>query len=251
MTKQRIARVERVRDLTLVHRTGQPTLVIACDSCGSIGEKPNDTVYLDPATVGYFLARVAVMEVLSVGADIITVVDTLAVEMEPTGKKIIGGILTLLKEVGLSDEYINGSTEDNFSTCQTGIGITVIGETSQLKLRLSKPGDVVAMTGIPVSGSAVAVNDPKMCSIFQLIQLVGHRDVHDIHPVGSKGAIFEANLLGEMNDCKFYLSEDLKRDVYATGGPATSVIFSASPDSIEILKRTVVSDIEVIGFLQE
>ena len=48
-------RLRKVRDLTLVRVAGPNYLVLACDSDGGIGPKPQDTV----STTGYWLGRVA------------------------------------------------------------------------------------------------------------------------------------------------------------------------------------------------
>lgn len=158
--------VQRIRDLTIVRRGGGRVLVIGCDSSASIGNKPMDAVQTPPAVAGYYAARVAVMEVLSVGAEILTVIDTLAVEKEPTGNEIIRGIHRLLQEAGLTAAHVNGSTEDNFVTCQTGIGITVIGEAdeTQLKLGCSSAGDCIVMLGEPLVGSAVLEQEASQCT---------------------------------------------------------------------------------------
>lgn len=212
--------VQRIRDLTLVRRGEGRVLVIGCDSSASIGNKPMDAVQTPPGIAGYYAARVAVMEVLSIGAEILTVVDTLAVEKEPTGNEIIRGISRLLEEAGLTAAHVNGSTEDNFVTCQTGIGITVIGEADeqQLKLGCSRAGDCIVMLGEPLVGSAVLEQEDSLCTIRQLQLLAAAPEVHDIHPVGSKGAGYEAELLAELSGCRFQPLPEITDKLKASGG---------------------------------
>ncbi|MEK3758126.1 AIR synthase related protein [Paenibacillus sp. FSL P4-0338] len=245
--------VQRIRDLTIVRREGGRLLVIGCDSSASIGNKPMDAVQTPPAVAGYYAARVAVMEVLSVGAEILTVIDTLAVEKEPTGNEIIRGIRKLLEEAGLTAAHVNGSTEDNFVTCQTGIGITVIGEAdeTQLKLGCSQGGDCIVMLGEPLVGSAVLEQEASQCTIRQLQLLAAAPEVHDIHPVGSRGARYEAELLAELNSCGFRPVPGIADKLQVSGGPATAVIFAAKERRIRELQSRIGGKMEIIGYLQD
>ncbi|WP_379139768.1 AIR synthase related protein [Paenibacillus sp. sgz500992] len=243
--------IQRIRDLTLVRRAGSRLLVIGCDSSASIGNKPMDALQTPPDIVGYYTARVAVMEVLSVGADILTVVDTLAVEKYPTGSEIIRGVQRLLDEAGLTEAHLNGSTEENFKSCQTGVGITVIGETDEerLKLMRSVAGDCVVMLGEPLIGSAVLEQEARVCSIRQLQSLVASPEVHEIHPVGSKGAGYEAGLLAELNGCIFQAVPGITEKLNASGGPSTAVIFSAAEEKLERLQSEIGGEMDIIGCL--
>lgn len=227
-------------------------LVIGCDSSASIGNKPMDAVQTPPAVAGYYAARVAVMEVLSVGAEVLTVIDTLAVEKEPTGNEIIRGIRKLLEEAGLTAAHVNGSTEDNFVTCQTGIGITVIGDSdeTQLKVGCSRIGDCIVMLGELLVGSAVLEQEASQCTIRQLQLLAAAPEVHDIHPVGSKGAGYESELLAELNGCGFQPVPGIADKLQASGGPATAVIFAAEERKIRELQSRIGGKMEIIGYLQ-
>ncbi|UTW69818.1 hypothetical protein KHA80_02285 [Anaerobacillus sp. HL2] len=79
--------ISRYRDLTII-ADGDKKLVIACDSSGAIGPKELDVVKVDANIVGRFISRVVLMEIISVGAKPITLIDTLSVEMNPTGLKL-------------------------------------------------------------------------------------------------------------------------------------------------------------------
>lgn len=64
------------RDISLIPR-GEQYLAIACDSCGGVGSKEMDLVPASPQIVGYYTARVALMEVLSIGALPMALINTL------------------------------------------------------------------------------------------------------------------------------------------------------------------------------
>ena len=134
------------RDLTLVPMGPDEVLVIACDSLGGIGTKPHDHVKAPADVLGKYTVRVGLMEVLASGASPLVVVNTLSVEMDPTGIGILKGIQQEIEAAGLpADIAVTGSTEENMETCQSGLGVTVIGKVAKSALRLgqSLPGDLV------------------------------------------------------------------------------------------------------------
>ncbi|SET24240.1 alpha-ribazole kinase [Natronincola peptidivorans] len=247
-------RVKRFRDLTLIEETPNKLLVIACDSCGAVGNKERDIVKVPPEVVGYYTARVALMEVLSVGAEIITVIDTLSVEMEPTGKGIIKGIEALLKEASIDTVFLNGSTEENFATCQTAMGITVIGavEKEKLKANTSKQGDIVALLGAPKLGNEISYpTDEEICSIGDIKKLSSLKEVKEIYPVGSKGILYEADYLAKSNKCSFKKKENHQIDINKSAGPATVVIFTIEADKLSFVEEKLKRSLQIIGELIE
>ncbi|ABR46310.1 conserved hypothetical protein [Alkaliphilus metalliredigens QYMF] len=245
--------IKRCRDLTLIERAGQPNLVIACDSCGGIGEKPQDQIKVPAEVVGYFTARVSLMEVMSVGARVMTVINTLSVEREPTGEKMIKGIQKMIEEVKLPITALNGSTEENVVTCQTAMGITVIGEVEResIKIGCSKPGDLIVALGTPKVGNEIKLPiDDEICSIKDFQALVKMKNVKDIHPIGSKGMYYEAQLLASLNHCEFKSREATGVDLKKSAGPATAVIFSVSKEQLPTVESQLQQQVKVIGSLE-
>lgn len=82
---------------------------------------------VDPFYVGFYTCRVAVMEVLCTGADVIAVSATIACELYPYGEKIINGVRECLSEIDIDTSILIGSTEENMRTSMTAIGVTVTG----------------------------------------------------------------------------------------------------------------------------
>lgn len=241
---------EYKRDLTLIER-GEQYLIIACDSCGGVGNKDFDEVKVAPEIVGYYTTRVALMELLSVGAAPLAVINTLSVEMEPTGRRIISGIENLLREVKIDLEIINGSTEENFPMKQTAMGVTLIGEVEKNQLRLSKSqrGDFVLLLGIPkVGGEITLPYDEEICSFESLNFLKQHPSIGDIIPVGSKGIAYEAQLLAALNKCKIEISLN-KIDMKKSAGPATVLIFTVPEADMEELQESLREPLHIIGRL--
>lgn len=244
-------KVSRFRDLTLIDQENGKFLVIACDSLGGIGNKPHDIVKVPEEIAGYYTARVAVMEVLSIGAEILAVIDTLSVEMEPTGRKIIKGIERLLEEANIDITTLNGSTEENVPTCQTAMGITVIGEIKKDDIRAnrSQKGDYVVLLGIPKMGDEVVNSPDEMCSIKDLRKLLTLEGVKEIYPVGSKGVLYEAKHLAKSNNTKLKVKENPKVDLKRSAGPASVVIFTIEPKDFLKLQGEIDRPLEVIGEL--
>lgn len=244
--------IKKIRDLTFIQQEKEKALVIACDSCGAVGNKPMDQVKVSPEVVGYFTTRVSLMEVLSVGANILTVINTLGVEMEPTGSRVIEGIKQLLEEASIDVTCINGSTEENFTTCETSIGVTVIGEVKKenCKVNRSSPGDLILALGVPKVGNEILFpRDEEICSLESFMRLISCKEVKEIIPVGSKGILYEAELLANLNGGSFMVLKDVAVDLLKSAGPATTVIFSIAPKDIEKVQGKLSQPIHVIGTL--
>jgi len=215
-----------VRDLTLVD-LGQQTLVIACDSAGAVGPKPADRLQVTGELLGKMIAAVPIMEVMASGALPVAVIDTLSVEMYPTGEDIVNGIKKSIEEAGLSLSLINGSTEENFPTSETGMGVTVVGVADRDELRIgsSVSGDVVYLVGEPLVGEEVLDNPHLAAGIKTLHYLLDVAEIHEILPVGSKGVDYELKLLATTAGLSFeYLRGANEVDTQKSAGPATCLL---------------------------
>jgi len=247
-------RLSQRRDLTLVRLAGSFYLVIACDSDGGIGPKPNDTVPAPPELLGRFAARVPLMEIVASGACSLVLVDTLSVEMEPTGRQIIEGVKIEASLAGMVGEnVVTGSTEDNVPTTATGIGVTVIGiaEESQLRQGKSEPGDIIVCVGVPKSAphDTVTIDDPEIADIPTAISISHMPYVHDILPVGSKGIYYEASQMTKSAHLEFELSSECKLDTAKSAGPSTCILASLPKASLSEFRDAIGKPVSVVGHL--
>ncbi len=247
-------RLRKVRDLTLVRVAGPNYLVLACDSDGGIGPKPQDTVYTTGYWLGRVAARVPLMEVLASGATPLILVDALGVEMEPTGKEIIRGIRVEAAEAGLVDPAaITGSTEDNVPTVATGIGVTVIGVVQESHLRpgTSRVGDAIVAVGKPKSApdDDVTEDDPEIADLPAVRSLLNLPYVRDILPVGSKGIAYEAGQMAQCCGLDVALVDECSLDIKKSAGPSTCVLASLPESMLEELAATVNKPVSLIGRL--
>lgn len=242
------------RDLLIFQLANGDALVVGCDSSGGVGPKPLDKIKIDGYTLGKFIARVALMEVLSVTAAPLCIVNTLSVEPEPLGAEILLGVRAEAKRAGLDPQLaVTGSTEKNFPVEQTGIGVTVIGLSRKgfLKIGASQPGDIVVAVGVPYVGNEViqAENMHKIADIEDLLKLQALTFVHEIIPVGSKGIAYEINVLAKDSKLTAMLANEAAVDLKKSAGPATVILASLPMSKLEELKAAVTKPVNVVGQL--
>jgi len=211
------------RDLTIVPITEQDCVVIACDSCGAIGEKDGDVFKLAPRYTAKFTARVVLTEVMCSGATPITLTNGVACEMNPTGEQMILGIQDELKNAGITDIVLTGSTEENFMTSMTALAITVVGtaKKSELKFKSAIKGDKLILIGKPNVGTEVDLENIGFYS--QIRRLLPMTGVKELVPVGSKGVAYEAETLANLSDVNIKLYET-EIDCFKSAGPATCLL---------------------------
>lgn len=236
--------VRRVRDLTVVDQAGLPSWIIACDSVGSIGPKPADAYPADARTVAHFAARVPLVEALATGASPQIIVDTLSVELDPTGREMIAEICALAAELGLGPERVTGSTEDNVPSAATGIGVTVLATAAELRPGTASAGERVLCLGRPTSAphDRVEIGDRRMISLEALAAVLRVDGVSDVLPVGSKGVGHEAAELAATNGLTLLPSaHDV--DLAHSGGPASCVLVAVRPDAVDAVLAVVPADL--------
>lgn len=233
--------INRFRDLSIVD-FGSVNLVVANDSSGAIGSKENDLLKADPEVVAYHGAEVALMEVIAYGADPVLLVNNLMVEMNPTGKQMIRGIKKSMESVGMDpDKSINGSTEENFPTSQTGIGITVIGTTEKKGIPIynSQRGDIVVALGKPLVGEQVLKADSRdMMSSKKLLKIRSLPYINELLPVGSTGIIQEMKEIEKTAGLKAVVFKS-GIDLEVSGGPSTCVLATLKNEFVQDLDKNI------------
>ncbi|MFL0267289.1 AIR synthase related protein [Candidatus Clostridium radicumherbarum] len=244
-------KLRKVRDLSLVDLDNKTTLVIACDSCGGIGMKEGDALKVPPLFVGKFAARVPLLEVLSTGAEVMVITNNVCNEMEPTGKEMIRGISEELAEAYIDDAVLTGSTEENFKTISTAVGVTVMGlvPNNLLRVNTAAAGSYVISIGLPKVGDEINyLKDDEIITYLHLKTLLGLNYVYEIIPVGSKGIAYECEQMALYNNLKFNFEKNLNVNIQKSSGPATCVIAAVKADSIGEINE-IVPNVNIIGRL--
>ena len=218
----------RERDLVYMRSDGEAVLVVACDSDGAIGPKPHDVVRCSGYQLGRFAARVPLMEMFAAGAQPVLLVDTITVEMEPTGRDVIRGVLAEAALAGLDAEAVTGSTEDNVPTVATGVGVTVLGTagTEQLRAGTGEMGCHVVLVGRPKSGPKddFPHDHPEILSLPALQTLMALPGIRDTLPVGSHGVRHECETLARSAGLAFDSHPSWPVAPEQSGGPGTTCV---------------------------
>ncbi len=251
-----VFKTRNVRDLLVTELTENFWMITTCDSDGGIGSKKYDTIFSPAYDLGRLAARVPIMEMLASGALPVVVVDTLCVEMDPTGKEIIKGIRDEVSEAGLNgDLVVTGSTEDNVNTDQTGVGVVVVGfvEKNDFRPGRSLEGDLVVCLGIPKSAPEHKVHytDDEIANTKLLKQLNSFNFIHDVLPIGSKGISYEFRELAKSANLSPFYYNDITLDITKSGGPSTCCLVSFQIDKLKQLKEKIDKPITVIGELRK
>ncbi|XHH10501.1 MAG: AIR synthase related protein [Candidatus Bathyarchaeia archaeon] len=242
------------RDLRIFQFTPTDVMVIGCDSSGAIGPKPLDRLKVDGYIVGKFAARVALMEVISTGAQPLCVVDNLTVELNPTGLDILRGVQQEAVQAGLDPKLaVTGSAEKNFPSDQTGVGVTVIGvcDRSQLRIGTAEAGDALVVVGLPAVGAEVLPGEEKgsNATILDLQKLLELEFVHEVIPVGSEGIQREIKVLTESTGLKFEANPTCMVSLDKSAGPATALLASLPADKVACLEGLFDKPFSLVGKL--
>lgn len=236
------------RDVLIKYISRNKIIVVSCDSSGAIGPKKGDFLKVNGEVVGKFMVRSALMEVLATGAKPICVSCGLGVEPIPTGISIIEGIKEEMKKIGMCPEKdLAISTEKNFPTEQTGLGITAIGVVNKKGLRIgkSKRGDLIVSIGIPSVGMEVLKNE--VADLEDMLYLLSMNFVHGVIPVGSKGIIYESKVLAMESKLKLDFFNNIEVDIKKSAGPSTVILATIEEKYFEFLKEKIKKPLHKIG----
>lgn len=220
-------RIPSPRDV-IIMQADDTAFVSAVDSCGAIGMLPHDLLSAAPELVGCFTARVALLEILAVGAE--PAFASVPICNAPqVAEQILVGIRKVL---GVSVPLII-STEKNMPTTMTALGVSVTGTCKVSKLRIcgAKPGDVLYCAGVPHVGRETLAPDVTLLESCHVTLLLQNPRVHGIIPVGSKGIAAESKILAEENGLHAVMDENFSLDLNKSAGPSSCAVFAARPDA--------------------
>lgn len=216
------------RDVSLHPLNEKQVLVVACDSCGGIGEAPGDAVSFPTADVAALTARVVLMELLATGASLLTMTAAVCND-HAVGDQVLHGIETARKAGNLPPFEVTLSTEKNIPTSQTGIGLTAIGlcDRDQLRIGRTKAGHYLYAVGRPKVGEEVVMDRGEIATLEILIRLLNHPQVVEILPVGSGGIAKEVTCLVEASERSIEWSPASGLDLTKSAGPSTAIVISS------------------------
>jgi hypothetical protein len=219
------------RDVLIIPYQKESNLVIASDNSGGIGLKELDHVNVQYEIVSYYGFRVAMMELLAVGAQPMALIIHSFNGDEAWGS-LVKGANQLIADLDLDGLKVTGSSESNFSLLQSASSFTVAGTVSHQNLRIGKTSERAkfAVVGEPLVGDEVMSKENKVLPLRLFQKLLDQEEVYEIIPVGSKGILYELNLL---TDQQIAFTSDLP--LTKSAGPATCVVISYSPKAHDTL----------------
>mgnify|MGYP001668272119 CR=1 FL=1 len=208
-------------------------LVVTTDSAAGIGEKEHDAVYASIETVSYYAAFVPIVEALCVRSKPFVLVDTLCNERVPYGEKIMRGIKRAMRDASMDIESgFTGSTEENFVTTMTGIGVTVLSRGHDI--RKAQKGDAVYAIGRALVGEELAKHEYEAMSMSDYIYLSSQDYIHDIVPIGSQGAMHELAEIESYAGLKARIVND-DFDYSQSAGPSTLCLITMKEEDFNKL----------------
>ena len=231
-----------MRDLTVWPLADEQWLVFATDNLVGIGELAFDQAQATPEEVGYFTARVALMELIASGATPMLLIDTMSggdPKEHAYARRMLTGIRDAVAEAALPPTFtITGSSEKNIVIPVTTLSLTVIGQVAPSAFRVgtSYVDDEVWLIGVPKSAphDQVLREDSTHVSFSHVQQLLALAAVHEVLPIGSRGALAEATMLAETTDKLRFRPKDLITTVELapiftkSAGPATALLVSGA-----------------------
>ncbi len=236
-------------DLVIMKLKNGQVLVLANTSSGGIGPKREDQIKIDGTLLGRLMARTVLIKILAVGAQPIVLIVNLSVEFFPTGSQIFQGIREESHKISTL-EILEGHTEENIETSQTGMCITALGLCMEKELKIGKSlqNDLIVAIGEPRvreevlnagTGSIVGVEDVQKLSMKEFI--------HEIIPVGHDGIMGSLEMMRNKSGYKCRIEQRRTIDIEKSAGPSTVVLVTLEEDKLETLKNMVKRDIQVVG----
>lgn len=217
--------MKAISDIAIVPLSKQFELVIASDNSGAIGMKQLDEVNVPNEVTSYYACRVAYMDLIRAkGEPKVIVMQNFTGDSAWHEYKL--GVNRFLKETKVQQLPITGSTESNFTTVQSGIGLTIIGtrptKSDDISPRLDESASF-AVIGKPLVGNQAIEQAEQIAPISLYEKFVRMTEIIDVMPVGSKGILVEwQKLTGKESNLRSELN------LTQSGGPATCFIIAYS-----------------------
>lgn len=221
-----------MRDPVILPLTADQELIITSDNSGAIGEKREDKVSTPNKIVGYYACRVAIMECLAVRGEVKAIVMQNFTNDE-AWQDYKNGVEQVLNELNLKEIPITGSTESNFASLQSGLGLTIVGTRSKEKEQ--KPwtcNESYAVIGTPLVGEEVINRHEEIAPLWLFQHLCQLEEVKAVSTVGSKGI---ASAWKEWTKSEDKL--DCEIDLEKSSGPSTSFLTAFIKSDLDKIQK--------------
>lgn len=204
-------------------------LIATTDNAAAIGEKPQDVVSAPDQLTAYLTARVTFLEQLAANA-LPKHILLANFSGDAAWSRYIAGIQQVFNEAGLSCPPIDGSTESNMPTLQSGLSISMLGEL-QKRTTLKHEQLIWYTYGLPLVGNEVLAHPEDVAQLQPIFQAWKEEIVQQIWPVGSKGLQAEFTRLFGKQQVKSSLN------VEKSAGPCAVVLLGIDPEKEQLAQK--------------
>ncbi|RUL57008.1 hypothetical protein [Lysinibacillus antri] len=209
-------------------------LVVTIDNSGCIGEKEQDVVKVPNELAAYYSARVSILEQWCAGAHP-THLFLANFTNQEAWQDYEKGFRKVFAELGEKMPPLNGSTESNFDSLQSGLSLTVIGK---VVFEVNEENCDWFIVGKPLVGEEV-VNQPEdVAKLEELLLLIKMKVIKHVWPVGSKGIKAECKEIFKNNEIQCNLPLE------KSGGPSTCVIVAVDREQLDQFQDSITAPIE-------
>lgn len=204
-------------------------LFATTDNAAAIGEKPQDVVSVPDKLTAYLTARVTFLEQLATNA-LPSHILLANFSGDAAWSRYVAGIQQVFDEAGLHCPPIDGSTESNMPTLQSGLSITMLGE--QQNRTETKHEELSWYTyGLPLVGNEILAQPEDVAQLQPIFQAWKEGIVQQVWPVGSKGLQAEFTRLFGEQQVKSSL------DVEKSAGPCAVVLLGIQPENEQLAQK--------------
>lgn len=221
-----------MRGPVILPLTADQELIITSDNSGAIGEKHEDKVSTPNKVVCYYACRVAIMECLAVRGEVRAIVMQNFTSDE-AWQDYKSGVEQVLNELRMETIPVTGSTESNFASLQSGLGLTIVGMRRKEKEQQKWRGnESYAVIGTPLVAEEVINQQEEIAPLWLFKQLCQLEEVRAVSTVGSKGiasAWREWTRREDKLDCEV--------DLGKASGPSTSFLIAFNKSDLDKINK--------------
>jgi len=145
-------------------------------------------------------------------------------------KRYVAGIGQVFEEVGLHCPPIDGSSESNMPTLQSGLSITMLGEV-QKKLSFEHEKLSWYTYGLPLVGKEVLEQPEDVAQLHPIFHAWREEIVQQVWPVGSQGLQAEFSRLFGHQQVKSSL------DIEKSAGPCAVILLGINPQKEQLAQK--------------
>lgn len=228
-----------LRDAVIIDLNDNTELIITTDGCTGVGGLKEDIIKLDLRIVAWTACKVALMELLSLGA-------------KPIGFAFnhIASINDYeLTKIGMEECFIDfgfdgipyiSSSEKNFQVSQTTITVALTGVRDKID-RAVPEGATYILIGDPLVGYEVLEYPDRLITPKEFSRLLELRGVYEIIPIGSHGVMQELEIRGLIpNDCGV--------DLNKSAGPASCVLAALNTDALKAAEKIFGNKLRIASY---